>query len=46
MEGSRRSFLKLAGVCALGLGVRPAVNAFSADALSPPRPPLPLGRIP
>jgi len=32
MEGSRRSFLKLAGVCALGLGVKPAVNAFSADA--------------
>ena len=33
MERSRRSFLKLAGVCALGLGVKPAVNAFSADAV-------------
>lgn len=36
MEGSRRSFLKLAGICALGLGVRPAVNAFSATPVAAP----------
>jgi len=32
MEGSRRSFLKLAGICALGVGVKPAVDAISATA--------------
>jgi Fe-S-cluster-containing dehydrogenase component len=34
MEGSRRGFLKLAGICALGIGVKPAVNAFSGDAVA------------
>jgi Fe-S-cluster-containing dehydrogenase component len=36
MEGSRRSFLKLAGACAVGLGVKPAANALSANAPAAP----------
>ena len=31
MENSRRSFLKIAGVSALGVGVTPALNLFASD---------------
>jgi len=31
MENSRRSFLKLAGISALGLGTKPVLNAFASE---------------
>ncbi|UCD56510.1 MAG: 4Fe-4S dicluster domain-containing protein [Candidatus Hydrogenedentota bacterium] len=31
MDRSRRNFLKLSGLCALGLGVKPVIDAFAAD---------------
>ena len=30
MDSSRRNFLKISGLCALGLGVKPAINALAA----------------
>lgn len=32
MERSRRDFLKVSGLCALGLGVKPAIDALAANA--------------
>ncbi|HBZ55704.1 MAG TPA: 4Fe-4S ferredoxin [Syntrophobacteraceae bacterium] len=43
MEGSRRSFLKLAGICALGFGIKPAANALSAQAPAPAAAPAATG---
>lgn len=31
MDRSRRNFLKMSGLCALGLGVRPVIDAFAAE---------------
>jgi molybdopterin-containing oxidoreductase family iron-sulfur binding subunit len=37
MEGSRRGFLKLAGILALGLGTKPMLGVSATDEASSPR---------
>lgn len=46
MDRSRRNFLKISGLCALGLGVKPVFDAFAAGeaALTPANPDAPAAK--